>query len=99
MVLEVALIDVQPGSEEAFQAGYRSVKAALAESVGLLSIRMTHGLETPTRFVLLVEWESLEAHQAFRDSDRFAIWRRGIGPHFAEPPRVEHFLNVDQPDD
>ena len=27
---------------------------------------MTQGVETPTRFVLLVEWESLEAHQAFR---------------------------------
>jgi heme-degrading monooxygenase HmoA len=56
---------------------------------------MTHGIESPTRFVLLVEWESLEAHQAFRDSDRFAVWRSGIGPHFAGPPLVEHFADVD----
>ncbi|UQX90154.1 antibiotic biosynthesis monooxygenase [Jatrophihabitans telluris] len=95
MVLEVALIDVKPGSEADFETGYRSVRAALTDSPGLLSVRMTHGVESPTRFVLLVEWSSLDAHQAFRDSDRFAIWRGGIGPHFAEPPHVEHFSDVD----
>lgn len=94
MVLEVALLDVTPGSESAFAAGYAHVKPALAESPGLLSIRMTQGVETPSRFVLMVEWESLEAHQAFRDSDRFAIWRGGIGPYFAGQPRVEHFADL-----
>jgi heme-degrading monooxygenase HmoA len=94
MVLEVAQFDVQPGSETAFEAGYRSAVGAVLESAGLLSLRMTHGVETPTRFVLLVEWESLEAHQAFRDSDRFTTWRAGIGPHLAQPPHVEHFLDL-----
>ena len=94
MVLEVAQFDVQPGSEAAFEAGYRGVVGVLRESAGLLSLRMTHGVETPTRFVLLVEWESLEAHQGFRDSDRFLVWRSGIGPHLAQPPHVEHFTDV-----
>jgi len=95
MVLEIAEFDVQPGTEAAFEAGYREVAPMLRQSPGLLSLRMAHGIETPTRFVLLVEWESLEAHQAFRDSDRFAIWRAGIGPYFAQPPHVEHFVDVD----
>lgn len=95
MILEVALIDVVAGSEQAFEDGYRRVRSALADSPGLLSVRMTHGVESPTRFVLLVEWESLDSHQAFRDSERFAIWRSGIGPHFAGPPKVEHFADVD----
>ncbi len=95
MVLEVAQFDVQPGTETAFEAGYRSVVSVLRESAGLLSLRMTHGVETPTRFVLLAEWESLEAHQAFRDSDRFTVWRSGIGPHLAQPPQVEHFTDLD----
>lgn len=94
MVLEVALIDVAPGHEGSFAVAYRSVRTALAQSPGLLSIRMTHGIETPSRYMLLVEWESVEAHQAFRTSDRFAVWRGGIGPHFAHPPHVEHFTDV-----
>jgi len=94
MVLELAQFDISPGSEAAFEAGYRSVVGVLRESAGLNSVRMTRGVETPTRFVLLVEWESLEAHQAFRDSERFATWRAAIGPHFAGPPVVEHFLDL-----
>jgi heme-degrading monooxygenase HmoA len=94
MVLEVALIDVQPGSEAAFEAGFQQVRHAVADSPGCLSLRMTHGVESPTRFVLMVEWESIEAHEAFRASERFGIWRAGIGPHFANPPLVEHFVDV-----
>ena len=95
MVLEVALIDVQPGTEQAFRAGYRRVRQAVSQSPGCLSMRMTQGIETPNRFVLLVEWESVEAHQAFRDSERFTTWRGGIGQFFATPPRVEHFADLD----
>ena len=94
MVLEIAEFDIRPGDEAAFVAGYRGVVGVLRESPGLLSVRMTRGIETPSRFVLLAEWESLEHHQAFRDSERFAVWRGGIGQYFAGPPRVEHVTDV-----
>ena len=95
MVLELALIDVRPGTEEAFEASYRQVRHAVAGSAGCRSMRMTRGVETPTRFVLLVEWDSIEQHEAFRASERFVEWRAGIGPHFANPPQVEHFADLD----
>ena len=41
-----------------------------------------------------VEWDAVEDHQAFRDSDRFPQWRALIGPHFAQPPHVEHFTDL-----
>jgi heme-degrading monooxygenase HmoA len=57
---------------------------------------MTHGIETPDRFVLLVEWDSVEVHEAnFRATERFTAWRALIGPYFSGPPRVEHFTDVD----
>jgi heme-degrading monooxygenase HmoA len=95
MVLEVALIDVRPGTGQAFEAGYHRVRQAVTQSAGCLSMRMTRGLESPNRFVLLVEWESLEAHQAFRNSERFTVWRGGIGEFFAQPPDVRHFTDLD----
>ena len=94
MVLEVALIDVMPGSQDAFAAAYGKARTLVTDTPGCRSIRMTRGVETPTRFVLLVEWDSVEAHQVFRDSDRFPQWRAHIGPHFAQPPHVEHFTDV-----
>jgi len=94
MVLEVALIDVQPGHEEAFATAYRGAKDFVGDTPGCRSMRMTSGVETPTRFVLLVEWDSVEAHELFRSSDRFPRWRAAIGPHFAQAPHVEHFEDV-----
>jgi len=56
---------------------------------------MTRGVESPSRFVLLVEWDSVEAHDVnFRQSERFGQWRALIGPYFAGPPLVEHFVDV-----
>ncbi|MEH1168814.1 antibiotic biosynthesis monooxygenase [Micromonospora sp. CPCC 205539] len=95
MVLEVALIDVLPGHEDAFAAAYAQAHAVLAGTPGLHSVRMTRGIESPSRFVLLVEWDSVEAHEKnFRATDRFTQWRALIGPHFDGPPRVEHFIDV-----
>jgi len=95
MVLEVAIIEITPGSEEEFAVAYAKAYPLLAASEGCRNIRMTRGVESPSRFVLLVEWDSIEAHQAnFRDTDRFPQWRGLIGPYFASPPLVEHYLDV-----
>jgi heme-degrading monooxygenase HmoA len=95
MVLEVALIDVTPGTEDAFVTAYQSVVHLVAGTPGCRTVRMTRGVETPTRFVLLIEWDSVEAHELnFRQTERFTQWRAAIGPHFAGPPHVEHFLDV-----
>jgi heme-degrading monooxygenase HmoA len=94
MVLEVALIDVTPGQEDAFAAAYLEARQQIESAPGSRSIRMTRGIETPDRFVLLVEWDSVEAHDEFRAGEGFTIWRGLIGPHFANPPHVEHFTDV-----
>ena len=45
-------------------------------------------------FVLLVEWDSVEAHlETFRGSERFGRWRAIIGEYFAGPPVVEHYTD------
>ena len=94
MVLEVAIFDITPGSEEAFAAAYREGRALVEQTPGFRTIRMTRGVETPTRFVLLVEWDSVAAHEGFRSGEGFGRWRALIGPHFAGPPVVEHFEDV-----
>jgi len=95
MVLEVGLINVVAGQEAEFRAAYAAAHETLATTPGCRSVRMTQGIESPTRFVLLVEWDSVEAHlQNFRETDRFGTWRGHIGPFFDGPPNVEHFTDV-----
>lgn len=97
VVLEVALIEVLPGQEEEFAAAYRVARDVLATTSGCRSVRMTRGIESPSRFVLLVEWDSVRAHEEqFRAvPERFGVWRGHIGRYFAAPPLVEHYLDID----
>ena len=96
MVLEVGLISVVPGQEDEFVAAYGKAREVLAGTPGCRSVRMTRGVESPSRFVLLVEWDSVEAHlENFRGTERFTTWRGHIGPYFAGAPVVEHFTDVD----
>lgn len=94
MTLEIAIIDVAEGEEDAFVASFVRGREAIVASEGCRAVRMTRGVESPSRFVLLVEWDSVAAHNAFRASERFGEWRGHVGPHFAAPPVVEHFEDV-----
>ena len=96
MVLEVAVFNIKPGEEEAFAAAYATARELVATTPGCLSVRMTRGVESPSRFVLLVEWESVDAHvDNFRATDRFPAWRALLGPHFDGAPLVEHYTDLD----
>ncbi|MDQ1295722.1 MAG: hypothetical protein QG608_3609 [Actinomycetota bacterium] len=92
MILERAQIDLVPGSEQEFESALDRARAVLEEARGFRSLRVARGIENPSRYLLLIEWETIEDHMVgFRESDLFVRWRQLIGPYFAAPPLVEHF--------
>ncbi len=91
-VTEIAFFYVNPGDEDAFSAAALEASANITVSAGCRSLELRQGVETPTTFVLTVEWESLAHHQAFRDTERLAQWRAPIAPFFARAPSVEHYV-------
>jgi heme-degrading monooxygenase HmoA len=98
VVVEVAVFEIRPGEEDGFVAAYHRVRGELASTPGCRSVRLTRGVESPSRFVLLAEWESVDAHLVgFRGTDRFRRWRAALGPFFAAPPQVEHYSDVGAP--
>lgn len=95
MVLELGQIAVTAGREDDFVVAYRQARPILASTPGCRSVRLTRGLEDPSRFVLIVEWDTLDAHlTAFRGTDRFTRWRETIGAYFASEPSVEHVADI-----
>ncbi len=93
MILEIADFRIQPGQQAAFEAAIRQALAGtLARATGFRGASLHHGIESPERYVLQVQWDTLEDHtEGFRGSPLFAEWRAQIGGFFAAPPVVEHF--------
>jgi heme-degrading monooxygenase HmoA len=99
MILEVADLRTTQGNEGAFaDALQRGLHTVLRHARGFRSARVLRGIESPQRFVLMIEWDTLEDHTVgFRGGELFALWRAIVGPLFAQPPQVEHFETAVEP--
>ena len=76
VITEQAVLDVQPGREAEFEAAFGTAKAIIAASPGFVSLRLLRGIESPSRYLLLVEWETLEDHtEGFRKSAGYEEWK------------------------
>lgn len=95
MILEAASLQVVTGQEHAFEEAMVRAAPVIAATPGYIRHELRRCMETKGRYLLLVQWETLEAHTvAFRESPRFGEWRAIIGPFFAAPPNVEHYTSV-----
>ena len=94
-VLEVALLDVRTGQEPAFEDAFRKAQAIIASMPGYRSHELQRCVERANRYVLLVRWDTLEAHtQGFRGSPQYQQWK-ALLHHFYDPfPVVEHYVPV-----
>lgn len=92
MILELAVLDVQPGEEEAFEAAMGAARPLIEAPPGFAGIELRRCLEISNRYVLLVSWEKLEDHTVgFRQSVRYQKWR-DLLHHFYHPfPTVQHY--------
>ena len=92
MILEHACLDVVPGQERHFEAAFAQAQGIISSMAGFKSLRLERCLETPSRYLLLVEWDRLEDHtEGFRGSAEYQQWRQLLH-HFYDPfPTVEHY--------
>jgi heme-degrading monooxygenase HmoA len=95
MTLEAAVLNVRPGQEAAFEETFRTASPLIAATPGYLGHELQRCLETKGRYLLLVRWQTLEAHTVgFRQSSAYQEWKRLLH-HFYNPfPVVEHFESV-----
>jgi len=92
MILEAAILDVISGMEKEFEEAFAQASPLIANIDGYISHQLQHCMEVPNRYLLLVHWETLEAHTVgFRGSDEFKEWKKMLH-HFYDPfPTVQHY--------
>ncbi|MEO5632532.1 antibiotic biosynthesis monooxygenase [Gaiella sp.] len=95
MITEQAVLDVKVGQEAAFEAAFETAKATIASMPGFRSLRLLRCIERPSRYLLLVEWATLEDHTVgFRGSTEYQEWKRLLHRFYDPFPTVEHFTPV-----
>ncbi len=95
MILEHAVLDVVQGEAQRFEQAFDRAQALIASMPGFGSLRLERCVETPSRYLLLVDWDRLEDHtEGFRGSAKYEEWRRLLH-HFYDPfPAVEHYESL-----
>jgi len=93
MILEVADIRIAPGHQSEFEkAAHHGLRTVIAYSKGFRGYQVRHSIESPDRYLLLLEWDTLEDHTVgFRGSPAFAQWRSIVADFLIQPPFTEHF--------
>ena len=95
MILEVAILNVRAGKGPEFEGAFNGAQSIIASIEGYISHQLQRCLETENRYILLVKWETLEAHTVgFRKSESYGEWKRLLH-HFYDPfPVVEHYTSL-----
>jgi heme-degrading monooxygenase HmoA len=92
MIIEHAILDVKEGQGKAFEAALAAALPLIKATPGFISLEIKPCVENASRYLLLVEWQTLEAHtEGFRGSSRYPQWK-ALLHHFYDPlPTVQHY--------
>ncbi len=92
MILEHVVLPVRAGREAEFEAAFAQARPLIEASAGCRGLALTRGVEHPETYLLLVEWDSVAAHEiGFRGSPAYSNWS-GLLHGFYDPfPTVVHF--------
>lgn len=96
MVLEVAVLNIKKGLSADFEIAFNEAQKIISSMDGYISHELKKCMEEVDKYILLVNWETLEAHtEGFRDSAEYQNWK-SLLHHFYEPfPVVEHYVAVE----
>ncbi|MCM3672170.1 antibiotic biosynthesis monooxygenase [Mesobacillus maritimus] len=95
MILEAVMLQVKQGMEKEYEEAFREASKIISSMKGYISHELQRCMEVKGKYLLLVNWESLEDHTVgFRHSKEYQDWKTQLH-HFYDPfPTVEHFENV-----
>jgi heme-degrading monooxygenase HmoA len=95
MILEAVMLQVKAGMEAEYEEAFRAASKIISSMKGYISHNLQRCIEVEGKYLLLVQWESLEDHTVgFRQSSEYQQWKKQLH-HFYDPfPIVEHFEKV-----
>lgn len=92
MILEAAILEVKAGMSTDFEAAFEKAAPIIASMKGCRSHQLQRCLEKTGRYLLLVQWDSLEDHtQGLRASPEYQDWKKLLHHFYESFPTVSHY--------
>ncbi|MCM2418967.1 antibiotic biosynthesis monooxygenase family protein [Streptomyces sp. RKAG293] len=81
-----------PERRPAFEKAYTTAAEQLDLAPQCLGYELSHGVEESDRYVLRIEWTSVEAHeQGFRGGPQFPPFLAAIRPYIGDIEEMKHY--------
>lgn len=94
-VLEVAVLEVKQGQQSEFENVFSAAQEIISSMDGYISHSLKKCIEHNNRYILLVNWQTLEDHtKGFRGSPQYQEWKRLLHDFYDPFPTVEHYRRV-----
>jgi len=95
VILEVAILDIKKGEEGDFESAFGRAQIIISSMEGYASHQLKRCIEKPNRYLLLVNWKTIENHTIdFRESKQYQEWKELLH-HFYDPfPEVQHYTDI-----
>lgn len=92
MLLERSELSIKKGLEEDFTTMMNAQGISLLSGLpGVESVSMGRGVENPDKFLLLIEWATMEDHTAFTKAPSFPEFLALLRP-YSQGGAMEHFI-------
>lgn len=74
---------------------YAKAQSIISAMEGYISHQLQRCIEQDNRYILLVNWQTLEAHtEGFRLSKDYQDWKALLHHYYDPFPEVQHYQNV-----
>jgi heme-degrading monooxygenase HmoA len=95
MITEIAILQIRKQESNLFQEAFAIAQSLLSSMKGYLGHELQKSIEKENKYLLIVRWQTLEAHtEGFRKSEAYAEWKKMLH-HFYDPfPVVEHYKKI-----
>ena len=96
MILEAVMLQVKQGLEAEYEDAFREASEIISSMNGYISHELQRCMEVKGRYLLLVQWATLEDHTVgFRQSQEYQEWKKKLHRFYDPFPTVEHFEKVE----